>query len=86
MQNPATRNIAIASLRTALIAERDRVTSKNTDTLQVLAAPLNVAIEDHIPLLHEQFIALTRHSRDRRTLALITAALDRLDRGRVRNV
>jgi RNA polymerase-binding transcription factor len=81
MQNVATPNTTIASVRTALIAERDRVASKSTDMLQVLAAPVNVAIEDHIPLLHEQFIALARHSHDRCTLALITAAVDRLDRG-----
>ena len=81
MQNFAIRDNAIASLRTALIAERDKVALKNSDTLQVLAAPLNVAIEDHIPLLHEQFIAISRHSHGRRTLALINAALDRLDGG-----
>lgn len=81
MQNSATRNNALATLRAALIAERDRLALKNPDTLQVLAAPQNVAVEDQIPLLHEQFVALCGHSRHRRTLALINAALDRFDRG-----
>ena len=80
MQNSATRNNALAALRAALIAERDRLASKTAGTLQVLAAPQNVAVEDQAPLLHEQFVALRRHSSDRRTLALIKAALDRLDR------
>jgi DnaK suppressor protein len=81
MQNVATRNNALASLRAALIAERDRLTSKTADTLQVLAAPQNVAVEDQVSLLHEQFVALSRHSTDRHTLALVTAALNRFDRG-----
>lgn len=82
MRNTATRKDALATLRAALIANRDRIASStNPDTLQLLTAPQNVAIEDQIPLLHEQFVALSRHSRDRHILALINAALDRLDRG-----
>lgn len=81
MQNVATRNNALAPLRDALIAERDRLASKTADTLQVLAAPQYVAAEDQVSLLHEQFVALSRHGTDRRTRALITAALNRFDRG-----
>lgn len=81
MQNVATRNNALAALRAALIAERDRLASKAPDTREVLAAPQNVAAEDQVSLLHEQFVALSRHSTERRTLALITAALNRFDRG-----
>ena len=81
MQNVATRSNALAALRAALIAERDRLASKTPDTREVLAAPQNVAVEDQVSLLHEQFVALSRHSTDRRTLALIMAALNRFDRG-----
>ena len=47
---------------------------------QVLAASENLAVEDQVPLLHEQHLALSRHSSDRHTLGLIEAALNRLDR------
>jgi RNA polymerase-binding transcription factor DksA len=46
----------------------------------VLAVPENQSVEDQVPLLHEQHLVLTRHSRDRDTLGLIEAALARLDR------
>jgi DnaK suppressor protein len=31
--------------------------------------------------VHEQFVTLSHHSRDRNTIRLINAALDRIDRG-----
>lgn len=81
MRNTANRKDALAALRAALITDRDKFASKDPEMIQVLTAPQNVAMEDQIPLLHEQFIALSRHSRDRQTLALIHSALERFDRG-----
>jgi DnaK suppressor protein len=46
---------------------------------QSLAAPENLAVEDQVPLFHEQHLALSRHSSDH-TLGLIEGALNRLDR------
>jgi DnaK suppressor protein len=80
MQQQSNRKAAFSALRLALTAERARMASPKADTKQVLAAPQDVAIEDQVPLLHEQFVELTRHSRDRHTLGLIDAALDRLAR------
>ena len=53
----------------------------NPDTLQVLAAPENIAVDDQVSLLHEQFVALCRSSTNRNTRGLIEAALDRFEHG-----
>jgi DnaK suppressor protein len=55
--------------------------SPKSSARQALAAAQDSAVEDQAPILHEQFVALSRHSRDRRTLARIEAALRRLDQG-----
>ena len=81
MRNTSTRINDLEVLRAALIAERDRIASPCSDTLQVLAAPDNTAVEDQSPILHEQFVALSRHTRQRGTLAQIHRALDRFDSG-----
>ena len=47
----------------------------------MLIAPENTAAEDQAPLLHDQFVAITRHSGDHQRLAYINSALQRLDRG-----
>jgi RNA polymerase-binding transcription factor DksA len=54
--------------------------ASNSPRRQALAVPENLAVEDHVPVLHEQHLMLSRHSRDRHTLGLIEAALNRLDR------
>jgi DnaK suppressor protein len=80
MQQMKTRKDALAALRVSLMAARDRMAATNSATRQALAVPENLAVEDQVPLLHEQHVALSRHSHDRHTLDLIDAALDRLDR------
>ena len=62
MRNTAILNDSFAALRAELIAERNKLEFANPTKLQVLAAPQNVAIEDQISLLHEQFVALSQHS------------------------
>lgn len=71
----------MADLRASLLAERARITSDRQSQLQVLVTPENTATEDQVPLLHEQFVAITTSSRDRRRLASIQSALERLERG-----
>ena len=46
----------------------------------MLVTPENTATEDQVPLLHEQFVAITTSSRDRQRLASIQSALERLKR------
>jgi DnaK suppressor protein len=80
MQQMETRKDAFTALRDSLTATRDRMTGSSSAMRQVLAVPENLAVDDQVPLLHEQHLALSRHSSDRHTLGLIEAALNRLDR------
>ena len=70
-----------ADYRSALMAERVRVTRGNTRPLEILALPVGMAAEDQAPLMHDQFVTLRQHRMDLRKLKLIDAALERLDRG-----
>ena len=70
-----------ADYRSALIAERVRVTKGNPRPLEILALPVGMAAEDQAPLMHDQFVTLRQHRMDLRKLKLIDAALERLDRG-----
>ena len=81
MRTTADRNDVLAPLRAALASERDRIARSNAGVLQALTTQPNLADEDHIPLVHEQFVVLNRHSRNLRALGLITEALQRMDRG-----
>jgi hypothetical protein len=47
----------------------------------VLTAPGSLAVDDQVPLLHEQFVVISQRRLSRRKLKLINAALARLDRG-----
>src|SRR5689334_15790890 len=69
-----------ADYRSALMAERLRVTSGNARPLEILAAPVGIAAEDQAPLMHDQFVTLRQHRMDLGKLNLIDAALERLDR------
>ena len=71
----------MAELRASLLAEQARLTSGRKSDFQVLITPENTAAEDQAPLLHDQFVAITNHSRDRQRLASIESALQRFDRG-----
>ena len=71
----------MAELRASLLAEQARLTSERKSDLQVLITPENTAAEDRAPFLHDQFVAITTHSRDRHRLASIKSALQRFDRG-----
>ena len=70
-----------ADYRSALMAERVRVTRGNTRPFDILALPVGMAAEDQAPLMHDQFVTLRQHRMDLRKLKLIDAALERLDRG-----
>jgi DnaK suppressor protein len=69
-----------ANYRSALMAERVRVTKGNTRPLDILALPVGMAAEDQAPLMHDQFVTLRQRRMDLRKLKLIDAALERLDR------
>jgi DnaK suppressor protein len=81
MRTKSNREAPLAELRASLLAERARITSDRQSQLQVLVTPENTATEDQVPLLHEQFVAITTSSRDRRRLAAIQSALERFERG-----
>jgi DnaK suppressor protein len=70
-----------AEYRSALDAERARVTGGDQNDLEVLVVPGGIALEDHAPITHDQFIVLRRRRTDRRKLKMIDAALARLDTG-----
>ena len=81
MRTKSNREARLAELRASLLAERARITSDRQGQLQVLVTPENTATEDQVPLLHEQFVAITTSSRDRRRLASIQSALERFECG-----
>ena len=81
MRTKSNREARLPELRASLLAERARITSDRQSQLQVLVTPENTATEDQVPLLHEQFVAITTSSRDRQRLASIQSALERLERG-----
>ena len=62
-----------ADYRSALMAERVRVTRGNTRPLEILALPVGMAAEDQAPLMHDQFVTLRQHRMDLRKLKLIDA-------------
>jgi DnaK suppressor protein len=68
-------------LHARLLAERAAILSDSQIQLQVLTTPENTAVEDQVPLLHEQFVAIRTNSRNRQKLASIQSALDRLAQG-----
>lgn len=70
-----------ADYRSALLAERARLTGGKQKELEILILPGSLAVEDHAPLLHDQFIALRQHRMHRQKLRLIDAALERLENG-----
>jgi DnaK suppressor protein len=81
MRTKSNQEVRLKELRASLLAERARITSERQTQLQVLTTPENTAAEDQVPLLHEQFVAISTNSRNRQKLALIQSALDRLERG-----
>ena len=81
MRTSTNRKALPKKLRSTLLAERARIISDRQSQLQVLTTPENTAAEDQVPLLHEQFVAISTTSRDWQKLALIQSALDRLARG-----
>jgi DnaK suppressor protein len=81
MRTSTNRNARLKELRARLLAQRAMITSDRQSHLQVLITPENTAAEDQAPLLHDQFVAITKHSRDRHTLTSIESALERFDRG-----
>ena len=81
MRINSNREARLKELCARLLAERATLLSDRHHQLQVLTRPENTAAEDQVPLLHEQFVAISTTSRNQRKLASIQAALDRLTRG-----
>jgi DnaK suppressor protein len=80
MQSITTRANQLAELRASLLSHRSQLTTDSSGNREVLQTPQNVAVEDQAALLHEQFVTLAHHRRDQETIALIGAALERMDR------
>ena len=70
-----------ADYRSALLAERSRLTGGKQRELEILVLPGSLAVEDQAPLMHDQFVALRQHRMERRKLKLIDAAIERLETG-----
>jgi DnaK suppressor protein len=81
MRHRNNRKARLEELRASLIAERSKIISERQSQLQVLSTPENTAVEDQVPLTHDQFVAISTTGRNRQKLALIQSALDRLSRG-----
>jgi DnaK suppressor protein len=81
MGTRSNREALLKELRSRLLAERATIMSDRQNQLQVLITPENTAAEDQVPLLHEQFVAVSTTSRNRKKLALIQSALNRHARG-----
>ena len=81
MHNLFIRTDALFALRATLNGERERLASTPAHALEFLTIPQNVSVDDQIPLLHDQFVALNRHDTGRRKLVLVMAALERFERG-----
>jgi DnaK suppressor protein len=81
MRTSSNREARLKELRASLLADRAKIMSDRQNQLQVLITPENTAAEDRVPLLHEQFVAISTTARNRRKLTLIQSALDRLERG-----
>jgi DnaK suppressor protein len=81
MQTSTKRKARVAELHANLLAEQARLTSDRMSDLQVLITPEDTAAEDRVPLLHDQFVAINKHSRGRQRLAFIKSALQRFDCG-----
>jgi len=71
----------LGGFRKVLLAERARLLAGASKSLQALIVPDGAAVEDHAPLIHDQFVALRAHQIDRSKLKLIDAALRRLESG-----
>jgi DnaK suppressor protein len=80
MAKTVNRRAQLGALRQHLLSERAKLTSGGRSTLEVLISPANVATEDQVSVLHEQLVALARHTKDRERLSLIDATLERMDR------
>jgi DnaK suppressor protein len=81
MRTRSNREARLKELRSRLLAERATIMSDRQNQLQVLITPENTAPEDQVPLLHEQFVAVSTTSRNRKKIALIQSALNRHARG-----
>ena len=81
MQTSTSREARLSNLRASLLAERSRIMADRQSQLEVLITPEQTAAEDQVPLLHDQFVAISTHSWDRERLASIESALARFDRG-----
>ncbi len=71
----------MADYRSALLAERARITGGKQKELEILVLPGSLSVEDQAPLIHDQFVAMRQQRMDRQRLKLIDAALARLDTG-----
>jgi DnaK suppressor protein len=81
MQTSSNREARLKELRASLLDERARIISDRQNQLQMFITPENIAAEDQVPLLHDQFVAISTTARNRWKLTLIQSALDRLARG-----
>jgi DnaK suppressor protein len=78
MQRTTNRADQLPELRAILLSHRSKLTTDSRGNREVLQTPQNVAVEDQASLLHEQFVILAHHRRDRETIELIDAALERM--------
>ena len=81
MRTSIEQDTRVETLRANLLAEMSKTVSDRHRQLDVLATPHNLAAEDQVAVLHEQFVAISTTGRSRQKRASIEAALDRLETG-----
>ncbi len=82
MPNRVNGKINKEAFRSRLRAEKAKLFSSRRDgNLEVLTLTAGAAAEDHAPLVHDQFVAVSTHRIHDQKLKLIDAALRRLEEG-----
>ena len=79
MRKIANDAAGLAELRASLLSRRSELNSDRREKREVLQTPQNIAVENQVSLLHVQFLTLAHNRRDRETLTLMNAALERMD-------
>ena len=71
----------LKAIRELLLAEKESLLREPRSALDALWHPANLSVEDRVPLIHDQFVALNFRKQSYEKLRKIDAALDRLDTG-----
>jgi DnaK suppressor protein len=71
----------LKTVRELLLAEKASLLREPRSTLDALRHPGNLSVEDRVPLIHDQFVALNFRRQAYEKLRKVEAALERLSTG-----